>query len=125
MTGSMSTTFTGWSWVAAFLALGLLYIYLHYAFATATGHVAAMYAPFIAVAVAAGAPALMVAITFGIFSNLMWGLTEYGGGPGPIYFGLGYFSRARFYALNVAVTTMNVAIMLTVGLAWWKLIGLW
>ncbi|VTR61094.1 transporter, divalent anion:Na+ symporter (DASS) family [Serratia fonticola] len=66
-----------------FVILGILYIYVHYLFATASGHVAALYAPFAATAIAAGAPPMMVAICFGIFSNLMWGNTEYGGGPGP------------------------------------------
>lgn len=121
----LSAAFQGWPWVAAFIGLGLVYIYVHYAFATASGHVAAFYPPFILAAVAAGAPPMLVAITFGIFSNLMWGLTEYAGGPGPIYFGQGYFERPAFYRLNLIVTTMNVAVALTIGLAWWKMIGLW
>jgi DASS family divalent anion:Na+ symporter len=84
-----------------------------------------MYAPFLASVVAAGTPPMMAAITFGIFSNLMWGLTEYGGGPNPMYFGAGYFDRPKFYALNLAVTTMNVGITLTAGMLWWRVIGLW
>jgi DASS family divalent anion:Na+ symporter len=121
----LSTAFLGWPWVVAFIGLGMAYIYLHYAFATATGHIAAMYAPFLASVVAAGTPPMMAAITFGIFSNLMWGLTEYGGGPNPMYFGAGYFDRPKFYALNLAVTTMNVGITLTAGMLWWRVIGLW
>ena len=71
MTGAMSASVQGYAWFAAFIVLGVLYIYVHYAFATASGHVAALYAPFAAVAIAAGAPPMMVAICFGIFSNLM------------------------------------------------------
>jgi len=56
---------------------------------------------------------------------LMWGLTEYGGGPGPIYFSQGYYERPAFYRLNLAVTTMNVAIMFIVGIPWWKFINLY
>ncbi len=125
LTAQLSLVFAGWSWMATFVGLGLIYIYIHYAFATASGHTAAVYAPFIAAAAAAGAPPMMVAICFGIFTNLMWGLTEYGGGPGPIYFSQGYYDRPAFYRLNLAVTTMNVAIMFTVGLAWWKFINLY
>ena len=55
----------------------------------------------------------------------MWGNTEYGGGPGPIYFAQGYFGRPRFYAVNLAVVTSNVLITFAVGMAWWKVIGLW
>lgn len=78
-----------------------------------------------AVAIACGAPVGLVAIAFCIFSNPMWGLTEYGSGPGPLYFGQGYFERPRFYALNFAVITMDVVVMLAVGIAWWKVIGLY
>jgi DASS family divalent anion:Na+ symporter len=125
MAVKLSAAFLGWPWVTAFIGLGLVYIYIHYAFATATGHTAALYAPFLAAAVAAGAPPMMAAITFGIFSNLMWGITEYGGGPNPIYFSLGYFERPKFYALNFIVTTVNVLITFAVGMVWWRVIGLW
>ncbi len=125
LAAQLSSAFSGWHWLAVFIALGLIYIYIHYAFATATGHTAAVYAPFIATAVAAGAPPMMVAICFGIFTNLMWGLTEYGGGPGPIYFGVGFYERSRFYPLCLVLVTLSVAVMFVVGVPWWKFIGLW
>ncbi|WP_438812379.1 anion permease [Symbiopectobacterium sp.] len=99
------------------------FIYVHYLFAMASGHVAAFYVPFAATAIAAGAPPMMVAICFGIFSNLMWGNTEYGGGPGPIYFAQGYFTRPRIYKINAAVVTFNVLLTFSVGLLWRKLLG--
>ena len=119
----MSASVQGYAWFATFIVLGVLYIYVHYAFATASGHVAALYAPFAAVAIAAGAPPMMVAICFGIFSALMWGNTEYGSGPGPLYFAAGYFERPRFYTINFVVVTVNVILTFAVGLAWWKLLG--
>lgn len=76
-----------------------------------------------ATAIAAGAPPMMVAICFGIFSNLMWGNTEYGGGSGPIYFAQGYFEQPRFYRINFCVVTFNVILIFVVGRAWWKLLG--
>lgn len=123
MAEKLSSSIQGFGPMKAFVVLGLLYIYVHYLFATASGHVAALYAPFAATAIAAGAPPMMVAICFGIFSNLMWGNTEYGGGPGPIYFAQGYFERPRFYKINLCVMTFNVAITFIVGMLWWKLLG--
>ena len=125
MTTQLSASIHGYDWLTTFIALGLIYIYVHYAFATASGHVAALYVPFSAVAIAAGGPPMMVAICFGIFSNLMWGNTEYGGGPGPLYFAQGYYERPRFYTINFVVVTFNVALTFIVGLGWWKLIGLY
>ena len=112
-------------WVTTFLILGFAYIYLHYVFATASGHVAAMYVPFASVAIAAGAPAPMVAICFAIFSNFMWGITEYAGGPGPIYFGQGYFERPRFYKINFCIVTFCVLVVFSSGMLWLKAIGLY
>ncbi len=125
MTVGFAASLSGLDWITTFLILGLGYIYLHYVFATASGHVAAMYVPFASVCIAAGAPAMMVAICFAIFSNTMWGITEYAGGPGPIYFGQGYFTRPRFYRINFFIVTFCVAVVFSVGMLWWKAIGLY
>ena len=125
MATGFAASLGGLDWMTTFLVLGFAYIYLHYVFATASGHVAAMYVPFASVAIAAGAPAPMVAICFAIFSNFMWGITEYAGGPGPIYFGQGYFERPRFYKINFCIVTFCVLVVFTTGMGWWKLIGLY
>ena len=125
MSANFTAMLVGYDWMMAFFILGLAYIYLHYVFATASGHVAAMYVPFAAVAIGAGAPPMMVAICFAIFSNFMWGITEYAGGPGPIYFGQGFFERPRFYKLNFVIVTLNVIIVFASGMLWWNLIGLY
>ena len=125
MSLGFASSLGGLDWMTTFIILGFAYIYLHYVFATASGHVAAMYIPFASVAIAAGAPAPMVAICFAIFSNFMWGITEYAGGPGPIYFGQGYFERPRFYKINFLIVTFNVLVVFSTGLLWWKAIGLY
>lgn len=56
MTVGFAASLSGLDWITTFLILGLGYIYLHYVFATASGHVAAMYVPFASVCIAAGAP---------------------------------------------------------------------
>ena len=125
MAVGFSTSLGGLDWMTTFIILGFAYIYLHYVFATASGHVAAMYVPFASVAIAAGAPAGMVAVCFAIFSNFMWGITEYAGGPGPVYFGQGYFERPRFYKINFCIVTYCVLVVFASGMLWWKAIGLY
>lgn len=125
MAVGFSTSLGGLDWMTTFIILGFAYIYLHYVFATASGHVAAMYVPFASVAIAAGAPAGMVAVCFAIFSNFMWGITEYAGGPGPVYFGQGYFERPRFYKINFCIVTYCVHVVFASGMLWWKAIGLY
>ena len=112
-------------WISSFLIISLIYIYSHYCFASVTASISAMYAAFVAVAAACGAPALMVAVAFGIFANLPLSLTHYGNGAVPVYFGAGYVSQSEWWRNGFIVCTVNTVVWLTVGMTWWKLIGLW
>ena len=112
-------------WISSFLIISLIYIYSHYCFASVTASISAMYAAFVAVAAACGAPALMVAVAFGIFANLPISLTHYGNGAVPVYFGTGYVSQSEWWRNGFIVCTVNTVVWLTVGMTWWNLIGLW
>lgn len=112
-------------WIASFVLISLIYIYSHYCFASVTARISAMYAAFVAVAAACGVPAMLVAITFGCFANLPISLTHYGNGCGPVYFGAGYVSQGEWWRNGFIITTINVVIWLTIGMAWWKFIGLY
>ncbi len=45
--------------------------------------------------------------------------------PGPIYFGTGYVTQAHWWRVGIVVSVATLAFFSTVGVAWWKLIGLW
>ena len=87
--------------------------------------ISALYAAFIAVSVAVGAPPLMTAIIFGIFADVPISLTHYGNGCAPIYYGAGYVSQSEWWKNGFVMTTITTVIYLTIGAAWWKVIGLW
>ena len=53
------------------LILCLINMYVHYAFASLSAHVSAVYAAFLAVAVAAGAPPMLSAIALGVETGIM------------------------------------------------------
>ncbi len=112
-------------WISSFVIISLIYIFSHYCFASVTARISAMYAAFVAVAVACGAPALMVAVAFGIFANLPISLTHYGNGAAPVYFGAGYVSQTEWWRNGFVICAINTVIWLTVGMAWWKVIGLY
>ena len=86
---------------------------------------AALYSSFLTAAVATGAPAFVAVMPLGFFSNLNAGLTHYGTGSAPVFFGPGYVTQAAWWKLGFLLSLVNVAIWLGVGLLWWKLIGLW
>ena len=115
----------GFSWMYALMILLAVYLYSHYLFASLSAHTTAMYPAMIAVAAAAGAPPLMTALVFGFFSNFCSGLTHYGNGVAPIYFGAGYVSQATWWRNGFIMSVVNYVIWVGIGFAWWKVIGLW
>ncbi len=114
-----------WHWIAALGTLLVIYLYSHYAFASMTAHITALYPGFLAAAVATGAPPFMAALPLAFFSNLNAGITHYGTGSAPVYFGAGYVSQADWWRLGFLISLLNLVIWLGVGPMWWKVLGLW
>lgn len=115
----------GWSWPLALILLALIYFYAHYGFGTITAHATAMYAPFLIVTMAVGAPAGLAVLIFTYFSNMSAGLTHYGTTPAPIYFGTGYVKQSTWWTIGLIASILNIIIWSTVGLGWWKVLGWW
>ncbi len=112
-------------WIPAFLILSLAYFYSHYMFASNTAHISAMYAAFLAVAIAVGTPPMLAALVLAFFGNLMSSMTHYGTGPAPVFFGSGYVEMNTWWRLGFLISVVNIVIWLGVGGLWWKVLGLW
>jgi len=112
-------------WVTLFAIALPVYFYAHYGYASITAHILAMYAPFLAVLAAKGAPLGLIVYAFACFTNLAAGLTNYGTTPSPMFFAHGYVSLGRWWKVGAAVSVVNIAIWSTAGFWWWKLIGIW
>jgi DASS family divalent anion:Na+ symporter len=113
----------GWPMLFAF-ALGI-YFYAHYAFASITAHILAMYTPFLALLLARGAPVGLMIFSFACFTNLAAGLTNYGTTPSPMFFAHEYVSMKTWWRIGFVVSLVNIAIWSTIGFGWWRLTGLW
>ncbi len=116
---------SGFHWSCGFLILALIYYYSHYFFASAVAHIGAMFAPFLAVAIALGTPPELAALSLGFFSNLFTGLTHYGSGAAPILFGSGYVSVNQWWKAGAVCSIIFIACWILVGGFWWKILGLW
>ena len=112
-------------WLPAFLGLSLIYFYVHYFFASNTAHVSAMYAPFLAVALAVGTPPVLAALVLAFFSNLFASMTHYGTAAAPILFGSGNVDIGTWWRLGALISVVNITIWLGAGSLWWRLLGLW
>lgn len=113
------------SWMMTLVILAIVYFYSHYFFASNTAHVSAMYAAFLSVIVASGAPPLLSALILAFFSNLFSCLTHYGAGPAPVFFGSGYVSQQKWWSLGFIISLIHIVVWFGAGGLWWKALGLW
>jgi DASS family divalent anion:Na+ symporter len=113
------------SWSLALVLLILTYVYIHYGFASMTAQITALYPSFLAAALTAGVPPLVAALALAYFSSLNAGLTHYGTGSAPVYFGVGYINQSTWWKLGFLLSILILAIWLGIGIVWWKLIGYW
>ncbi len=123
--GAAAGATAGMSWPLALAVITLVFFYAHYAFASITAHVMAMFVPFLLVTVTIGAPAGLTVLLLTYFANLSAGLTHYGTTPAPVYFGLGYVTQRRWWTVGLIASLINIAIWAGIGPLWWKLLGWW
>ncbi|HXH55642.1 MAG TPA: anion permease [Gammaproteobacteria bacterium] len=116
---------SGFHWMTALGLISLIYFYTHYAFASITAHISAMYSAFAVVAIATGAPATIVVLIFAFLSSLCAGITHYGTGTGPVYYGADYIKLKDWWRVGGILSLINLSIWMIAGAAWWKILGLW
>jgi len=121
----VGASMAGHGWIYGFLVLSLTYFYAHYFFASMTAHVGAMYAAFLGVSIACGAPPMLAALVLCFFSNLHASMTHYGTGPAAAMFGQGFVPIGTWWRLGFIVSVVNIAIWVGVGGLWWKVLRLW
>ena len=116
---------TGMHWFGVLVATLLVYFYAHYAFASITAHALAMFPPFVVMLIGFGTPPLLAVYSLACIANLTAGLTHYGTTTAPIVFAEKYVSLGDWWRVGFVASLVNLAIWLTVGFAWWKLLGFW
>ena len=117
--------FVGVPWLVAMVTVLVIYFYAHYFFASTTAHGLAMFPPFVLLLIGVGAPPAVSVYSLLFLNNLMAGLTHYGTTTSPIIFIEGYVSLREWWQTGFAASVLNLVIWFGVGLAWWKVLGLW
>ncbi|HFL8794737.1 MAG TPA: anion permease [Candidatus Azosocius sp. HAIN] len=123
--GYVKTLVVGKSWMLVLMIIGLLYYYAHYMFASMTAHISALYGTFIVVCLTAGAPSMVTALLLGVASSMSAGLTHYGTGSAPVYFGSNYLTLGQWWFYGFIVSVINIIIWVIFGGIWWKVLGYW
>ncbi|GAA0152629.1 primary active transporter [Lithospermum erythrorhizon] len=113
------------SWPAAFGVLQAAYFFIHYLFASQTGHVGALYSAFLAMNLASGVPGILAALALAYNTNLFGALTHYSSGQAAVYFGAGYVDLPDIFKFGFIMALVNAIIWGVVGTFWWKFLGLY
>lgn len=110
------------------LVLGLLLlvsIIIRYICASMGAFVAAFIPVLFTVGLIAKAPLYPLALLMAASSAYGCSLTHYGSAVGVVIFGSGYVPQKTWWQLGAVYTALNFIIYMTVGLAYWKMLGLW
>lgn len=110
-------------WLIAFPVIVLVYFFSHYIFASATAHVAAMYAALLGVGVSLGIPPMLLAMMLGFMGSIYGVLTHYGHGPAPVFFGSGYVDLKAWWLRGLEIGIVLLIIYMGIGGLWMKVIG--
>lgn len=113
----------GLSWQIAFPVIVLVYFFSHYIFASATAHVAAMYAALLGVGVSLGIPPMLLAMMLGFLGSIYGVLTHYGHGPAPVFYGSGYVELKAWWLRGLEIGIVLLIIYMGVGGLWMKILG--
>lgn len=111
------------TWTFAFPVIILVYFFSHYIFASATAHVAAMYAALLGVGIAAGIPPMLLAMMLGFLGSIFGVLTHYGHGPAPVFFGSGFVDLKSWWIHGLEIGIVLLIIYMGIGGLWMKILG--
>ncbi|KAB2603369.1 dicarboxylate transporter 2 [Pyrus ussuriensis x Pyrus communis] len=127
MSGCVATTLQSYSlsWPVAFGVLQAAYFFIHYLFASQTGHVGALYSAFLAMNLAAGVPGVLAALALAYNTSLFGALTHYSSGQAAVYYGAGYVDLPDVFKVGFVMALVNAVIWAIVGSFWWKFLGLY
>jgi divalent anion:Na+ symporter, DASS family len=113
------------NWYIGLFTITLVYFYSHYFFAGAISHISSMYAVFLALALGVGAPPLLATLVLAFASSLFMALTPYAGASTALIFSNSSIPIFQWWRVNFIISGINLLIWGTIGVIWWKFLGLW
>jgi di/tricarboxylate transporter len=115
--GRLSAALAGVSWPAAYVALVVLYVLMHYLFVSQSSQVLALFGVFVDVGMRAGVPTpLPLALLFA--SSYFSTITPQGGSQNVIFVGSGYLTQGELYKLGALTTIFCLLVFLLLGTPW-------
>lgn len=117
--------FSSFNPVAVLGVLILITIVVRYFFASTIAFVVTFMPVIFTLGAAMKLPAIPLLLLCSASAQIASLPTHYGNAVGPVLFGMGYVDRATWWKIGHVVCYLCMTIFFVVGLAWWKVIGLW
>ena len=116
--GHLSAVLAGVSWPAAYVALLVLYVLMHYLFVSQSSQVLALFGVFVEVGQRAGVPTPLMAFALLFASSYFSTITPQGGSQNVIFVGSGYLRQGELYRLGLLTTGFCLLVFLVLGTPW-------
>ena len=116
--GRLSAALAGVSWPAAYVALVVLYVLMHYLFVSQSSQVLALFGVFVDVGLRAGVPAPVMAFARLFASSYFSTITPQRGSQNVIFVGSGYLTQGELYKLGALTTLFCLLVFLLLGTPW-------
>lgn len=108
----------------ALIIIGAISIAVRYLFASGSAYVVAMLPVFLTVGKVAGVNPMALSLLLAATNSYGGALTHYGGAAAPIVFGAGYNTVKSWWIIGGIFAIMCFIVNLTVGYAWWEILGI-
>lgn len=122
---SDNVSFVGYN---SIVILGLIIfgsLVVRYLFASVAGFVTTMMPVMFTIGLVAQVPLVPLAL-LSCFAAAYGGLiTHFGGAVGPVLFAPGYVDQVTWWKIGAIITIISFVVHMTIGLSYWKFIGLW
>jgi divalent anion:Na+ symporter, DASS family len=116
--GRLSSALEGVPWPAAYVALLVLYVLMHYLFVSQSSQVLALFGVFVEVGLRSGVPAPLMAFALLFASSYFSTITPQGGSQNVIFVGAGYLTQGELYRLGALTTAFCLLVFLVLGTPW-------
>jgi DASS family divalent anion:Na+ symporter len=120
--GRLSSALEGVPWPAAYVALLVLYVLMHYLFVSQSSQVLALFGVFVEVGLRSGVPAPLMAFALLFASSYFSTITPQGGSQNVIFVGSGYLTQGELYRLGALTTLFCLLVFLLLGTPWLLLV---
>jgi divalent anion:Na+ symporter, DASS family len=120
--GRLSSALAGVPWPAAYVALVVLYVLMHYLFVSQSSHVLALLGVFVDVGLRSGVPVSLMTFALLFASSYFSTITPQAGSQNVIFVGTGYLTQGELYRLGALTTGFCLLVFLLLGTPWLLLV---